>query len=150
MSSSSWRHYKLPGTAPTPRRLKKPVFAISKSDAAADAIIFQCRAAALPIPTREYLFAAPDRKWRFDLAWPDHQLALEFEGLVFPTQPRWQDGPAEHRLSGRHASVTGFLADLEKYGDAFARGWSVLRATHKQVEIGMVLHWLERRFKALP
>ena len=125
---------------------KKIPGARTKAQQTIDTLLFQIQATmTLPLPVREYLFAAPDRQWRFDLAWPDRFLAVELEGLVFPAKARWHEAP-EHRLSGRHVSATGFLKDLEKYSEAWARGWSVLRLRHKDVEDGRALTLIERRF----
>jgi hypothetical protein len=68
----------------------------------------QCRAVKLPEPVREFYFAKP-RRWRFDFAWPEQLIALEVEGVVYPTKR------GEHRLGGRHVSVTGFKADIERH-----------------------------------
>ncbi len=68
----------------------------------------------LPRPVREFVFAAP-RKWRFDYAWPAERLALEVEGGVW--------------TQGRHTRGAGFLKDMEKYNEAAARGWRVIRTT---------------------
>lgn len=58
--------------------------------------------------SREYRFH-PDRRWRFDFAWPDLALAVEIEGR------------------GRHQTVVGFRHDCEKYNEAIAGGWRVMR-----------------------
>ena len=68
----------------------------------------------LPAPETEYKFH-PERKWRYDYAWPDAKVALEVEGGV------WS--------GGRHTSARGFLKDMEKYNAAAALGWKVLRTT---------------------
>jgi hypothetical protein len=59
-------------------------------------------------PAREYKFH-PDRRWRFDFAWPDLKLAVEIEG------------------QGRHQTFIGFRRDCDKYNAALALGWRVLR-----------------------
>lgn len=76
-------------------------------------------AKALPAAQREYRFH-PERKWRFDFAWPPELLALEIEGRGMGGQ------------MGRHQTVSGVLADCEKYNTALLMGWRVLRfpATH--------------------
>lgn len=72
----------------------------------------------IPAPTPEYRFH-PERKWRFDFAWPDKLLALEIEGGVF--------------TGGRHSRGAGMLADMEKYNAAAILGWRVLRCVPKQL-----------------
>jgi very-short-patch-repair endonuclease len=57
---------------------------------------------------RELVFY-PERKWRFDFAWPGAMLALELEGV------------------GRHQTFIGYRNDCEKYNAATLLGWRVLR-----------------------
>lgn len=75
--------------------------------------------AGLPAPVQEYRFH-PSRRWRFDYAWvgrwecsPD--VALEVEGGTW--------------VAGRHVRGMGYLNDMEKYNEAVALGWRVLRCT---------------------
>lgn len=75
-----------------------------------------CEARGIPRPVEEYKFH-PDRRWRFDAAWPDAKVALEVEGGVW--------------TGGRHTSSAGFLKDIEKYNAAARLGWRVLRCTPK-------------------
>lgn len=75
-------------------------------------------AAGLPAPVFEYRFH-PVRRWRFDVAWPDRMVALEIEGGVF--------------TGGRHTRGKGYSADMEKYNEAAARGWTVLRVRPDQL-----------------
>ena len=65
-------------------------------------------------PEREYQFAAP-RRWRFDFAWPNQQVAIEMEGGTW--------------TGGRHNTGAGMKNDMEKYNAAVATGWLVLRFT---------------------
>jgi very-short-patch-repair endonuclease len=74
-----------------------------------------------PAPTREHLFAAPARRWRFDFAWPELKLAVEIEGGI------WMP------LS-RHTWASTFVKDAEKYNAAAAMGWRVLRYDTKAVD----------------
>lgn len=71
------------------------------------------------LPEREVKFH-PTRKWRFDFAWPDKKLAVEIEGGVYS--------------GGRHTRAKGFIADCEKYNEAAALGWTVLRFTADEVK----------------
>jgi very-short-patch-repair endonuclease len=72
----------------------------------------------LPVPKLEYRFH-PDRKWRFDFAWPDEMVALEVEGGV------WSHG--------RHGRGSGIVKDIEKYNAAAQAGWMVLRVLPKDL-----------------
>ena len=58
----------------------------------------------------------PERKWRFDLAWPEIMLAVEVHGG-----------------SGRHMSFTGFRRDREKMNTAQTMGWTVLEVLGPQI-----------------
>src|ERR1035437_4661972 len=71
-----------------------------------EAFALHCRAEFHPVhqPLREFRFH-PERKWRFDFAWPLYQLAVEIEGR------------------GRHQSFGGFEKDAEKYNAAAKLGW---------------------------
>lgn len=89
-----------------------------------ETLALHIRAEKLPEPVREYRFA-PDRKWRFDFAWPDEKLAVEVEGGV------WS--------GGRHTRGAGFLKDAEKYNRAALMGWRVLRFDTAQVRDGTAI-----------
>ena len=78
---------------------------------------------------REYKFA-PERKWRFDVAFVDEMLAVEVEG--------------GHWVNGRHSRGSGFEADCIKYSTAAVLGWRVLRFTTDQVKSGMALRMLQQ------
>lgn len=66
-----------------------------------------------PRPTREYPFAAPERRWRIDLAWPGLLLAAEVDGGSF--------------VWGRHSRGRGMHKDLEKLNRLALDGWRVFR-----------------------
>lgn len=99
------------------------------ASAAASLFLRRCRAAGLPIPAPEYRFAPP-RRWRFDWSWPSSRVALEIEGGVW--------------TRGRHTRGTGFLKDMEKYNEAGARGWIVLRCTPDGVLSSATLDYIKR------
>lgn len=74
-----------------------------------------CKAHGLPEPVAEFRFHK--REWRFDFAFTEAKIAVEFEGGVW--------------TQGRHTRPGGFLRDMEKYNEAAILGWRVLRvATH--------------------
>jgi hypothetical protein len=92
--------------------------------------IFQLQAAQLPQFVTEYKFAAAlGRQWRFDIAWPFYELAVELEGGV------WS--------GGRHVRGAGFINDCDKYNAAALLGWRVLRFTRKHVDDGSALKIVE-------
>lgn len=75
--------------------------------------VLQMRLFGIPTPVRELEFH-PDRRWRFDFAWPHLKIAVEIEGGV--SSPR-----------GRHTQLDGFVKDAEKYAIATEMGWRVFR-----------------------
>ena len=89
----------------------------------------ECRYADLPEPQPEYRFHGV-RRWRVDYAWPEYKLALEVEG--------------GHAIGGRHTSVSGFLADMEKYNELAVMGWRIIRVTPRQIKTGEALTWAIR------
>lgn len=70
-------------------------------------------------PDGEYRFH-PERRWRFDFAYPDLKIAVEAEGGVFS--------------AGRHTRGMGFVNDTEKYNQATLLGWRVFRYTIKNYD----------------
>ena len=99
-------------------------------------IVFQCKALGLPVPVSEFKFHE-SRRFAFDFAWPDLRIALEIEGIVYPTKK------GDYGVGGRHGSVAGFTRDITKYGESFARGWRVLRCLPSQIDNGTAIKWLE-------
>lgn len=80
-----------------------------------------CQDAGLPEPVAEFRFH-PTRRWRFDYAWPDQQIAIEVEGGAW--------------VGGRHTRGGGYIADMDKYNQAQVSGWIVLRYTPAQMRAG--------------
>lgn len=93
-----------------------------------------CKASNLPLPVREFKFAAPDRRWRFDFCWPDFLLALEVEGGIY----------AKH--GGSHRNIGNFLKDMEKYNAAALHGYRLIRFTPSEINNGKFLLFLEAFF----
>ena len=84
----------------------------------------ECKLAGFGAGESEYGFHT-SRKWRFDLAWPDLQVAFEYEGGT------WSGG--SHTRGKRYAS------DCEKYNAAQIAGWLVIRGTADTVRSGLAL-----------
>ena len=57
----------------------------------------------------------PTRRWRFDLAFPEYKIAVEYEGLFSE--------------KSRHTTANGYTGDIEKYEAAQELGWFVFRVT---------------------
>lgn len=91
--------------------------------------------AGLPEPAEEVRFH-PERKWRFDLAFPDLKVAVEYEGGTW--------GAA---LS-RHTTAQGFRGDAEKYAEAAIAGWIVVRVTADMVRDGLGASLIRRAVEA--
>jgi hypothetical protein len=91
----------------------------------------QCSFARLPTPTAEFRFH-PERRWRFDWAWPAQKLALEVNGGAFLA------------TGGRHTRGAGFRADNEKFSEAAILGWRVLYVLPEHLADGRALMLAER------
>jgi hypothetical protein len=86
----------------------------------------------LPKPEAEYRFH-PERKWRFDYAWPNHFLiAVEIEGAIW--------------TGGRHTRGSGFAKDMEKYNAAGKLGWRVFRFTPTELRKGIAQSFMKEVF----
>lgn len=92
-----------------------------------------CQTRQLPRPVQEFEFWN-GRKFAFDFAWPDLQLALESEGGAF--------------VAGRHARGAGMRADLEKYNEAALRGWMVLRVLSDKLATLETVEMIDRAMRA--
>src|SRR3954471_20489245 len=83
--------------------------------------LFQLSAAKLPVPVTEFRFH-PVRKWRFDFAFVESKLAVEYQGGVY--------------FAGKsgHSNVKGQERDCLKFSTAASMGWRVM-----PINAGMVL-----------
>lgn len=90
-----------------------------------DRFAFLWRVAHGPALEREFHFH-PTRKWRSDFAHLPTRTLIEIEGGIFL------------RNGGRHNRGSGYAKDAEKYLEAAMGGWTVLRLSEKQLEIGMI------------
>lgn len=97
-----------------------------------DPFVALCVADGLPEPCREYPFH-PDRRWRFDYAWPRFLVAVEKEGGLGHAR-----GGLTTPAAFAHASADGILRDMEKGNAAVQLGWRLLRFTPQQLLAGAV------------
>ena len=117
----------------------------SRSKLVADLFARHCELFRVQRPERELLFAQSiGRRWRFDFAWPSHKLAVEIEGLVVMRIN------GELVCKGRHASISGFKEDCEKYAWATVLGWRVMRFEQSQVKDKTAINMVTRAMAALP
>ncbi len=93
-------------------------------------LLWQIGVAGLPAPEREYKFH-PQRRWRFDGAYPSLKLAFEVEGGIYSR--------------GRHVRPEGYKGDVEKYNAATCLNWRVLRFTAEMIDDGRALQMLEEQ-----
>jgi len=87
-------------------------------------MLAQLRAAKCPPDVTEHRFD-PSRRWRFDMAWTEHMLALEIQG------GSW--------VAGAHGRGKQFQSDCEKFNAAVLAGWRVLKVTTDHVHSGYAL-----------
>ena len=100
--------------------------------------------AGLPQPTHGQGCELPEfqfhetRKWRFDFAWPEKMIAVEYQGI------NWQ--PKSDNKSG-HQSISGLIRDCEKFTEASLAGWTLILITAESVNSGQAVGWIERALK---
>ncbi|MBR7736743.1 endonuclease domain-containing protein [Acinetobacter nosocomialis] len=78
---------------------------------------------------QEYKFH-PIRKWRADFFITGTKILIEVEGGI------WS--------GGRHTRGKGYIGDMEKYNEAAAMGYTVLRFSTEQVKSGLALKKIEQ------
>jgi very-short-patch-repair endonuclease len=97
-----------------------------------EAVVGLCRLHRLPAPTRQYR-AVPARRWKWDLAWPDHSLLMEVDGGTF--------------VYGGHNRGVRIDGDAEKQSAAAALGWRCMRVTKHMIDSGRAIELLEEALK---
>lgn len=65
------------------------------------------------------------RDWRFDVAIPEYQIAVELDGGTW--------------IHGRHSRGAGVISDMDKINAATVRGWRVLRYTHTNHKMTQIM-----------
>lgn len=93
------------------------------------ALEWQCRMSKLPKPVPQYV-CVPDRRWRFDLAWPEKLLAVEVQGGIW--------------TAGAHARGKGIERDCEKISTAVAHGWRVMVVSAAMIYDGSAALLIEK------
>lgn len=102
---------------------------VARGAATCDFLAGQC-IEFLGVALREHP-VVPDRRFRFDIAFPEHRLAVEVHGGTW--------GGAGAHVRGQH-----FESDCEKVALAMIAGWRVLSVTTHQARDGRAVAWLKR------
>ena len=117
------------GKTNTPKEAIRRATSAAASETLEARMLIQIRALKLDVGmVREHRFD-PDRRWRFDFAWPINMVALEVEGGT--------------HSGGRHTRGKGFAADAEKYAHATLAGWRVFRTPVDHIKSGKALQWMQ-------
>lgn len=95
------------------------------------ALALQLKLAGLgPMFELEYCFATSmGRKWKWDIAFVDHKLAVEVDGGIW--------------VQGAHGHPTTILRNMEKRNWAVRLGWRVLAFDTKQAQNGEALAFID-------
>ena len=94
-----------------------------------DALAQQMSLLGLPLPQRQYKFAAPERKFRADFCWPDRKLIIEVEGQA-------------HSIRAQRE------ADIARRQWCHFHGWTVLSVSSKQVRSGEAIEIVRKALQA--
>ena len=95
----------------------------------------QLRLCGINLPVMEHRFH-PSRRWRFDFAYPDKKLAIEYQGGVYMNK------------SG-HSNVSGMERDCLKFSSAAALGWRVMPINAGMVRRGEAVQLVAEALKAV-
>ena len=91
------------------------------------ALLFQIKAAGLPVPQREFK-AIPNRRFRWDMAWPECRILVEVQGAIW--------------VKGGHSTGKGITRDCEKLNLANNAGYHCYAFTAEMIKDGSALETL--------
>jgi hypothetical protein len=91
------------------------------------------RSEGVPLPLEEFRFF-PERRWRFDFAWPAQRVYLEVQGGVW--------------IGGRHTRGAALLKEWEKLNTAAELGWRPLFCQPKDLFTVKLCGLIKRALKA--
>ncbi len=131
---------RLCGTSVLGAKKKKPNKAAAKQRKLALLVLIKKLEQERRLPSsgivQEYSFAKErGRKYRMDLAIPEHKIALEIHGGAFVKRVDGGTGGAHHTIEGR-------ARDMAKGNLAAVMGWIVIEVSPKEVADGTAYHWL--------
>ena len=85
----------------------------------------------IPAPVSEFRFH-PVRKWRFDFAFVEQKVAIEYQGGIY------QQGKQGHQ------TTSGIVRDCLKFSEAAAMGWRMLLVNAGMVRDGSAVTLIEK------
>lgn len=116
--------------------IKKPVKAQTvqrQPNAHLSRFLFELTLLKLPQPETEFRFH-DERQWRFDVAWPEQKIAVEYQGIF-------------GKQNASHASLGGLMRDYRKFTEASLLGWTLILIDAESVNSGEAHGWVQRAFK---
>lgn len=105
-----------------------------KKTALEDKMAFYMKALKIPASESEYKFH-PERKWRFDFAWPWCSVAVEVDGGMW--------------IKGGHSRGGQIQKDHEKRNTATKMGWKVFTFGTNQVTSGDAASFMKDVFDGM-
>lgn len=110
---------------------------IPRANAGEDLFRFHCKAAGMPKPVEQFLFAeALGKRYRADFCWPDYKLIVEINGGIFMKR-------------GAHAMPTKIVSDMVRQQHATLLGYYMLAFTPDDVTSGHAIEWTRKTLEAL-
>lgn len=128
MTSMSLQEYRALEKKKRPVKRRRTAASGKKRSPGEDSLAFQLKALKIAF-SQEYRFH-PTRKWRADFHLTDTKVLIEVEGGI------WSNG--------RHTRGSGYLGDMEKYNEATALGYQILRFSTQQVLTGVAVEQIEK------
>lgn len=104
-------------------------------------LLLLVKAEGLPIPVFGYRFD-PNRRWRFDMCYPEEKIAVEVDGGIYGVGDACP--VCGRKANGGHNSAAGFSSDREKINTAQINGWIVLGVTAAQIEAGQATEFIRQ------
>jgi hypothetical protein len=83
-------------------------------------LLTQIAEANLPLPDQFELKFMDSRNWRFDYAWTDLKVAIEYDGIIHHRNSRLIQ-------KTDHNTITGLANSYEKIAEAQLRNWLVIQ-----------------------
>lgn len=99
-----------------------------------DKLLAQIEGNGLPAPDDEYHFTRL-RQWRFDFAWEDMMIVVDYQGGIFM------------KKKSSHTAPGKYINDCEKISEASVKGYIVIVTNANLVASGVTLDQIKRAFE---